>query len=69
MKLILLALAASLFTLVLMVQARGEPGDVEPAASHGSSTNPMAATAGTPTRKDMTIWNARRKMHAVRQDD
>ena len=68
MKLILLALAASLLTLVLMVQTRGEANDVALATA---SAHPAAVVAGerVRTRKDMALWNARRKMHAVRKDD
>lgn len=68
MKLILLALAASLFTLVMMVQARSEANDI-------AVTAPSAQPSGINvsdrmrTRKDMAMWNARRKMHAVRQED
>lgn len=72
MKLILLALAASLLTLVLMVQTRGEANDVALAsASASASAHPAGVVAGerVRTRKDMALWNARRKMHAVRQDD
>ncbi|WP_374624615.1 hypothetical protein [Pandoraea sp.] len=70
MKLILLALAASLLTLVLMVQTRGEANDVA-LATASASAHPAGVVAGerVRTRKDMALWNARRKMHAVRQDD
>ncbi|VVE76908.1 hypothetical protein PCA31118_05331 [Pandoraea captiosa] len=68
MKLILLALAASLFTLVMMVQARSEANDV---AISKSTAQPVGISVGerARTRKDMAMWNARRKMHAVRQED
>ncbi|VVD83229.1 hypothetical protein PHO31112_01222 [Pandoraea horticolens] len=68
MKLILLALAASLLTLVMMVQARSEANDV---AASAPSARPADINAGDRirTRKDMAMWNARRKMHAVRQED
>ncbi len=68
MKLILLALAASLFTLVMMVQARSETSDV---AVSPANAQPAGINVGerVRTRKDMAMWNARRKMHAVRQDD
>ncbi|AHB08489.1 MULTISPECIES: hypothetical protein [Pandoraea] len=67
MKLILLALAASLFTLVMMVQARSETSDV--AANDKRTSSGISVNDRTPTRKDMAMWNARRKMHAVRQED
>ncbi|VVE88063.1 hypothetical protein [Pandoraea bronchicola] len=68
MKLILLALAASLFTLVMMVQARSEANDV---AVSSPSVRPSGINVSdrVRTRKDMAMWNARRKMHAVRQED
>ncbi len=68
MKLILLALAASLFTLVMMVQARSEANDV---AISAPSAQPASINISerARTRKDMAMWNARRKMHAVRQED
>lgn len=68
MKLILLALAASLFTLVMMVQARSEANEV---AASSSRSQPAGINVGERirTRKDMAMWNARRKMHAVRQED
>ncbi|ALS62339.1 MULTISPECIES: hypothetical protein [Pandoraea] len=68
MKLILLALAASLFTLVMMVQARSEPGDA-PISAVRSRPVGINVNERAPTRKDMALWSARRKMHAVRQDD
>ena len=68
MKLILLALAASLFTLVMMVQARSEASDAPISTAHARTAG-INVNDHTPTRKDMAIWNARRKMHAVRQDD
>ncbi|AKC70444.1 hypothetical protein [Pandoraea oxalativorans] len=68
MKLILLALAASLFTLVMMVQARSEANEV---AASSPRSQPAGINVGERirTRKDMAMWNARRKMHAVRQED
>jgi hypothetical protein len=68
MKLILLALAASLFTLVMMVQARSEANDVAIAAPSAQPAG-ISVSDRTRTRKDMAMWNARRKMHAVRQED
>ncbi|MFJ2991700.1 hypothetical protein [Pandoraea sp. NPDC087047] len=68
MKLILLALAASLFTLVMMVQARSETSDTAVATGNAQSTG-INAGERVRTRKDMAMWNARRKMHAVRQED
>ncbi|MBN4665129.1 hypothetical protein HUS70_09480 [Pandoraea nosoerga] len=68
MKLILLALAASLFTLVMMVQARSEATGAAIPSAHAQPAD-MSVNERVPTRKDMAIWNARRKMHAVRQDD
>ncbi|WP_353193726.1 hypothetical protein [Pandoraea pnomenusa] len=67
MKLILLALAASLFTLVMMVQARSEATDA--GVSTARTASGIYVNDHTPTRKDMAMWNARRKMHAVRQED
>ncbi|ODP31434.1 MULTISPECIES: hypothetical protein [Pandoraea] len=68
MKLILLALAASLFTLVMMVQARSEASDVAVSKSQAQPTG-INISERVRTRKDMAMWNARRKMHAVRQED
>ncbi|AJC22055.1 hypothetical protein [Pandoraea pulmonicola] len=68
MKLILLALAASLFTLVMMVQARSEATGTAATSVHAQPAG-ISANSRTPTRKDMAMWNARRKMHAVRQED
>ncbi|AKM32011.1 hypothetical protein AB870_20715 [Pandoraea faecigallinarum] len=68
MKLILLALAASLLTLVMMVQARSEASDTAMSASHAQPAG-IAVGERVRTRKDMEMWNARRKMHAVRQED
>lgn len=68
MKLILLALAASLFTLVMMVQARSETSDTAVATGNTQSAG-INAGERVRTRKDMAMWNARRKMHAVRQED
>ncbi|MGC7403579.1 hypothetical protein ACPWR0_12365 [Pandoraea pneumonica] len=68
MKLILLALAASLFTLVMMVQARSEASDTPISAVRAQPAG-INVNDHTPTRKDMALWNARRKMHAVRQED
>lgn len=70
MKVILLALAASLFTLVMMVQARGEPGAPDtPTASLNPLNRATSVNDHRPTRKDMAIWNARRKLHPVQRDD
>ncbi len=68
MKLILLALAASLFTLVMMVQARSEADDVGISAARAQPPGVIVSDR-VRTRKDMVMWNARRKMHAVRQED
>ncbi|WP_150612240.1 hypothetical protein [Pandoraea terrigena] len=68
MKLILLALAASLFTLVMMVQARSDANDVDLSASRAQPAG-VVVSDRVRTRKDMAMWNARRKMHAVRQED
>ncbi|EON11966.1 MULTISPECIES: hypothetical protein [Pandoraea] len=68
MKLILLALAASLLTLVMMVQARSEANDVA-ASTPGARPADINVSDRVRTRKDMAMWNARRKMHAVRQED
>ncbi|MDM8357664.1 hypothetical protein [Pandoraea communis] len=68
MKLILLALAASLLTLVMMVQARSEANDVA-ASTPGTRPADINVSDRVRTRKDMAMWNAHRKMHAVRQED
>ncbi|VVE49554.1 hypothetical protein PTE30175_04505 [Pandoraea terrae] len=67
MKLILLALAASLLTVVLMVQARGEPGDADMPAARAST--PASVVERPASRTEKSIWNTRRKMHAVRQEN
>lgn len=68
MKLILLALAASLFTLVMMVPARSEANDIA-ASPPNAQPSGINVSDRMRTRKDMAMWNARRKMHAVRQED
>ncbi|WP_150671494.1 hypothetical protein [Pandoraea anhela] len=68
MKLILLALAASLLTLFMMVQARSDASDVTISTAQAQPAG-MNVSERARTRKDMAMWNARRKMHVVRQED